>query len=82
MKEKNIKHTCNKNYVLRMNMLLIIFLSNITQSKKQNEIKGLIVFLKLRSERLKDKIICTENKTNKQKILFGHFTFSLFSLCF
>lgn len=26
-------------------MLLIIFLSNITQSKKQNEIKGLIVFL-------------------------------------
>lgn len=44
MKEKNIKHTCNKNYVLRMNMLLI-FLSNITQSKKQNEIKGLIVFL-------------------------------------
>lgn len=45
MKEKNIKHTCNKNYILRMNMLLIIFLSNITQSKKQNEIKGLIVFL-------------------------------------
>lgn len=44
MKEKNIKHTCNKNYVLRMNMLLF-FLSNITQSKKQNEIKGLIVFL-------------------------------------